>query len=151
MGGPLFLGLPGICGAYGKVWTCTSMAGSRDSWEWGKGIWYLGCLNMTGFKQELEFLSQDVTVFCLDVLQFFSSVLHLPHVDLFQPFIIIPPLSVFIYLLFLYILSQFLIFFLFLIPFPFDTKQMETPTQWHFHFHGNKTSTVFSWKLLATV
>lgn len=72
-----------ICGAYGKAWACTSMAGSRDSWEWGKGIWCLVCLNMTGFKQESDFFSQDVTDFCFDVLQFFSSFFHLPHVALF--------------------------------------------------------------------
>lgn len=38
---------------------------------------------MMGFKQDSEFCSQGITDFCLDIVQLFSFVFHLPHVALF--------------------------------------------------------------------
>ena len=49
----------------------------------GKGVLCLSYFHLTGFKADSQFSSGDVTDFCLDVLQFFSSVFLLPHVALF--------------------------------------------------------------------
>lgn len=74
--------------ASGTAWFVVSMARlglhlHGRNLRVGKGIWYLGCFDRTGFKQDSEFFPQDITNFYLDVLQFFRSVFHIPHVAVF--------------------------------------------------------------------